>query len=44
MVSPELLVDDLYQSMDGPQATISLDLNTEGTELEKYLKAKGLLN
>jgi len=32
--SPELLVDDLYQSMDGPQAIINLDLNTEGEGLE----------
>lgn len=32
--SPELLVDDLYQSMDGPQAMINLDLNEEGSELQ----------
>ena len=29
--SPALLVDDIYQSMDGPQAMINLDMNPDST-------------
>ena len=32
--SPELLVDDIYQSMDGPQAFIYLDINPNTTKMK----------
>jgi len=31
--SPDLLVDNLYQSMDGPQAVLNLNLNEGGTKV-----------
>lgn len=31
--SPELLVDDIYQSMDGPQALINLNMNPDGEDI-----------
>jgi hypothetical protein len=32
--SPDLLVDNIYQSMDGPQAILNLDLNPEDNDLK----------
>ena len=32
--SPELLVDNIYQSMDGPQAILNLELNPEADRLK----------
>ncbi|MFT4669713.1 MAG: hypothetical protein ACI9HJ_001287, partial [Ulvibacter sp.] len=32
--SPELLVDDIYQSMDGPQAFIYLDINPNTSKMK----------
>jgi len=32
--SPDLLVDNIYQSMDGPQAVINLSLNEGGTKVQ----------
>lgn len=32
--SPDLLVDNIYQSMDGPQAVINLNLNEGGTKVQ----------
>jgi hypothetical protein len=32
--SPDLLVDNIYQSMDGPQAVINLNMNEGGTRVQ----------
>lgn len=32
--SPDLLVDNIYQSMDGPQAVINLNLNEGGAAVD----------
>ncbi|KAA3621180.1 MAG: hypothetical protein DWP94_10975, partial [Flavobacterium sp.] len=32
--SPELLVDNIYQSMDGPQAILNLELNPDDTGIK----------
>jgi len=32
--SPDLLVDNIYQSMDGPQAMINIELNTDATGMK----------
>ena len=34
LASPELLVDDIYQSMDGPQAFIYLDINPNTSKMK----------
>ena len=34
LASPELLVDDIYQSMDGPQAFIYLDINPNNSKMK----------
>ena len=31
--SPELLVDEIYESMDGPQALLNLTMNEEGSDI-----------
>lgn len=32
--SPDLLVDNIYESMDGPQAVLNLNLNTDGKKVQ----------
>ncbi len=34
MESPELLVDNIYRSMDGPQAVLNLNVNPEGKQIQ----------
>ena len=34
LASPELLVDDIYESMDGPQAFIYLDINPNNSKMK----------